>query len=71
MSQYIDSNSSQIKKFAYSDEKQMLEVVFRNNSSYAYADVTQEEFEAFRDAESHGKHLNAEIKPNKPCTKIS
>lgn len=71
MMQSTISDSSQIKQFTHEDETNVLTVTFRNGSKYEYVDVTQEEYATFRDAESHGKHLNAEIKPNKPCTKIS
>lgn len=69
--EYINSTSSQVKKFGYDEPKHDLHVHFVSGGHYVYEDVSPEEFEAFSSAPSHGRHLNQEIKPNKIFRRIS
>ena len=63
------TTSSLIEKFSYDENLQVLHIYFRRGGHYGYADVTPEEFEAFRAAESHGKHFLSVIKPSKQFSK--
>lgn len=63
------TSSSLIEKFCYDEEQQVLHIYFRRGGHYGYANVTQEEFAAFREAESHGKHFLQIIKPTKQFSK--
>lgn len=63
------ANSSMIKSIRFVDSKNELEIEFKNGKIYSYPKVTQEEFEAFKNAESHGKHFNNCFK-NRPCNKL-
>ena len=72
-------DSSQIDSIGHDAETNTLAVRFKNwkgelGSTYHYANFTVEDFAAFKDAESIGKHFGAFIKPfdqNYPFTKIS
>lgn len=63
--------SSQIHSIGYDPETQTLAIRFFRGygrdqvpgSLYHYANVTAEDFAAFRDAESLGKHFGKNIKP--------
>lgn len=60
--------SSQIHAIGHDPETQTLAIRFKTwkgepSSLYHYANVTTEDFAAFRDAESKGKHFGAHIKP--------
>lgn len=57
------SQSSQINRFAYIISKRKLTVEFKGGGTYDYFEVPQAIFEEFARAESHGKFLNAKIKP--------
>lgn len=76
-----DVASSQIHSIGYDPETQTLAIRFTRGygekrgpgSLYHYANVPQEAFDAFRNAESLGKHFGAHIKPHAdkyPYTKI-
>ena len=63
------STSSLIEKFSYDETNQVLHVHFRKGGHYGYSPVTPETFEAFRSAESHGKHFLSNIKPHHQFSK--
>jgi len=63
------TQSSLIEKFSYDEAQQVLHIHFRRGGHYGYANVTPEEFEQFRSAESHGKHFLQVIKPNHQFSK--
>lgn len=56
--------SSQVKAVGYDPATQTLAVQFTRGTGaiYHYPEVTPEQFEAFRNAESLGKHFDAHIK---------
>lgn len=56
------TQSSLIEKFSHEEDKSILHVHFRKGGHYLYNGVSKEDFEAFRSAESHGKHFLANIK---------
>jgi hypothetical protein len=58
------TQSSLIEKFSYDTAGQVLHVYFRRGGHYGYNQVTPEIYQAFHDAESHGKHFLQIIKPN-------
>lgn len=57
--------SSQIHSIGHDAETQTLAIQFKSGTRaiYHYANVTAEEFAAFRDAESVGSHFYKNIKP--------
>ncbi len=65
-------DSSQIHSIGYDPETQTLAVRFTRGyganrgpgSLYHYSNVAPADFEAFRDAESLGRHFGQHIKPN-------
>ena len=72
-------DSSQIDSIGHCAETNTLAVRFKNwkgelGTLYHYANFTADDFAAFKDAESIGKHFGAFIKPfdlKYPFTKIS
>ena len=77
----VDVDSTQIHSIGYDPETQTLAIRFTRGygdkrgpgSLYHYANVTQEDYDAFLAAESKGKHFGAHIKPSAdkfPYTKI-
>lgn len=61
--------SSQIAEIGHDPETNTLAIRFKNWSGepttlYHYANFTAEDFAAFRDAESIGRHFGQHIKPN-------
>jgi len=63
-----DVQSSQIAAIGHDAETNTLAIRFKNwkgvaTSLYHYSNFTDEDFAAFRDAESKGKHFGAHIKP--------
>lgn len=59
-------DSSSLASAGYDPAKQTLEVEFRNGGVYQYLDVLRREYAGFQEAESKGRFLNTEIKPNHP-----
>lgn len=57
--------SSQIAAIGYDPATQTLAIQFKSGTRavYHYANVTPEDWEAFRAAESHGSHFYKHIKP--------
>lgn len=61
----LTPNSSQLHGYAYDPKTQTLALEFNSNhktQTYHYPGFTPEQFEAFKNAESHGSHFYAHIK---------
>ena len=56
--------SSNIATVGYDEEQQILEIVFRDGRVYHYLEVPPERALSLLRAESKGRFLNSEIKPN-------
>lgn len=56
--------SSSVASAGYDAAARMLEVEFRNGGVYQYLGVPSDEYDEFMEAESKGRFLNTEIKPN-------
>ena len=63
-----DWSSSLIKWTEYDTKKEVLTVVFKNDTMYRYSNVTQNEYYEFTTAESQGKFFSKNLK-NKPFVK--
>lgn len=63
--------SSNLKELAYDIDQEILYVRFKGNSLYAYDNVPANVNQALLDADSHGKYLEANIKPNYSYRKLS
>lgn len=56
--------SSQIKSIGYDPAHQTLAIVFtRGEAEYHYPNVTQDQFDAFKGADSLGVHFGKHFKP--------
>jgi hypothetical protein len=74
-----DVESSQINAVGYDPETLTLAVQFKGwkgelGATYHYANVTAEDFEAFKSADSLGRHFTRHIKPfpeKFPYTKVA
>jgi len=53
--------SSNLKSVGYDEEKELLEIEFKNGSVYQYADVPEEIHEELMNAESKGRYLREKI----------
>ena len=62
--------SSNLASVGYDESSQTLEVTFKNGATYAYSRVPASEHDALMRADSHGKYLNAYIKPRYAATKL-
>ena len=62
--------SSNILASTYSPVSNVLEIIFTNGTRYAYKDVRATDYMRFETAESQGKVLNANIKPNYETEKL-
>ena len=62
--------SSQITGEFYDKKKQTLFLRFRNKSIYFYLDVTSEEYDAFKAADSQGSYFYKNIKQSKSFKKL-
>jgi hypothetical protein len=60
---------SPVKSIAYDPKSRTMQVQF-GNAHYTYPDVTQEDFDSFKSADSWGGHMQREIKPNYTGTKL-
>lgn len=63
-----DVESSQIHSIGHNAESNTLAVRFKNwkgevKGLYHYSNFTADDFQAFKDSESKGKHFGAHIKP--------
>lgn len=54
--------SSNITEVGYSDEHQILELLFSSGMTYQYFDVPRRVFEELLQADSIGRYVNANIK---------
>jgi len=63
--------SSSINSVGYDPRASSLEIEFTGGDVYAYHDVPQETYERLITADSKGRFVNYEIKPNYRFTKIS
>jgi hypothetical protein len=54
--------SSNIARFAYDEQSQVLKVEFKNSSQYDYFDVPENVFEGMRNAPSRGQYLAQQVK---------
>lgn len=59
---WIDTDSSNIARFAYDDTNRVLKIEFRNGGVYDYFDVPEHVFESMRSASSKGQYLAHQIK---------
>jgi len=74
-----DVESSQINAIGYDPETLVLAIQFKGwkgevGSTYHYANVTAADFEAFKNADSIGRHFGQHIKPftdKFPYTKVA
>ena len=57
-------SSSNIASVGYDEDEQVLEVVFRDGRVYHYLEVPPERALSLLRAESKGRFLNSQIKPN-------
>lgn len=54
--------SSNIESLGYCPDTQRLRIKFKSGGQYTYADVPQEAYDAFSQAESIGKHFHSNIR---------
>lgn len=59
---WVDCKSSQIRRFAYTADKQILTMEFNSGGIYEYAEFPADQFEALQKAESVGTFLGQNIK---------
>ncbi|EGQ60659.1 hypothetical protein GGI1_01808 [Acidithiobacillus sp. GGI-221] len=60
---WIDTpESSNIARFAYDKQNQVLRVEFKNGGQYDYFDVPENVFEGMRNAPSRGQYLAQQVK---------
>lgn len=64
------TGSSNLVGGRYNRATQELQIDFKGNVTYAYPGVTAQHWEGLRTADSKGKYLAAEIKPNYPAHKL-
>ena len=64
------AHSSNIAALGYDAPSKTLQVNFKGGGRYQYQNVTPEMWAALNEAESKGKYLNNEIKPNCFCHKL-
>lgn len=63
--------SSAIREIGHDSARNILRVVFHNQRTYDYTDVTAKEYEALKTAKSAGQHLMQHVLPKKRGTKIA
>lgn len=61
--------SSDVDSVGYDASTKTMRVRFKKGGSYDYSDVSQEMFDGVMGAESVGRYLHREIKPNCPFSK--
>ena len=59
---WIPVTSSNLSGIRYDENTYTLEIEFHGGRVYQYFDVPLQVFEGLRDADSHGKYFNAQIK---------
>lgn len=66
---YVDS--SNIDQIGYDEAEGECHVIFKGGRHYVYSDVSEETWNNFHGADSHGKFLNAEFKAKGyPCREL-
>lgn len=66
----IPVTSSNIAAIGYDPDRSALDVEFKNGSVYQYSGVPASEHDAFMNADSKGKYLNANIKNHYSFVKL-
>jgi len=56
--------SSTITSIAHDADSKVMEVKFKSGKTYSFGNVEAHQFEAFRSAESAGKHFHAHFRGN-------
>lgn len=54
--------SSNISRFSYDEQSQVLKVEFKNGSVYDYFDVPEHVFDSMKSAQSKGQYLAQQVK---------
>lgn len=54
--------STNIDEIGYDNDRRILEILFRNGSTYQYFDVPSQIFEELRSSSSLGQYINSNIK---------
>jgi ABC-type ATPase with predicted acetyltransferase domain len=67
----ISVKSSNIEEVGYDPGSQVLEVKFKNGGVFQYQGVSAKEVVGLHEAESVGKYLHTNIKPNHECRKVN
>lgn len=62
--EWIKVDSSSISRIRYNEDTKVLEIEFQGGRIYQYFDVPVQVFEGLRNADSHGKYFNQQIKGN-------
>lgn len=62
--------SSLIQSIGYDSASETLQITFKSGGTYRYDNVSAQEWEAFRDAESIGKHFYRSIKGKFPYRRV-
>ena len=62
--------STSVESVEYDFDIEDLMITYKNGSSYLYADVSEAVFDDLLDAESIGRFVNSQIKPNYLCSKV-
>lgn len=68
--QHIPVQSSNIVSIAYSEPRELLEVIFNGGGKYQYSEVPHHVFDEFAKAESKGKFFQSVIKGTYKFTKV-
>jgi hypothetical protein len=68
--QRIPVSSSNITSIGYAEDSKILEIEFHNGGVYQYFNVPKSVYEELMSADSHGKYLNATIKPTYKYCKV-
>lgn len=61
---HIPVNSSTISHLAYNEESKEMAVSFKSGKTYNFGNVEAHQFDAFRSADSVGKHFHAHFRGN-------
>ena len=70
MPEMIFVTSSNIESIGYESSLREIHVRFLNGRTYVYHDAEEYVFIEFQNADSLGRYLNQNIKPNYRCTEI-
>jgi KTSC domain len=67
---WIEVDSDCIKTIAFDNSTSCLKIRFHNGSVYQYSDFDRLKFSDFRNASSHGRFFNQEIKDLYSCSQL-